>query len=215
MQQPPTLQGVWSSRWSRGDWASSEPVQIRPQALMQQTRLEMTSRLPPCEFYHAYPTVRLRRHRDDTVLFSRLTRRARERCAQVLRPPGTTERRRVAGLHSVPAATDRGGHLYRRPLDPMPETMDGQLPLPVPTACPVTLEALLEVGLAAEEPRLQAYPQQTDLSSAKAYLADWIDLPTRSHVLYQVPLIVTCPSLVSAQQASTSSIQTDARTGSD
>jgi len=65
----------------------------------------------------------------------------------------------------------------------MPETMDGQLPLPVPTACPVTLEALLEVGLAAEEPRLQAYPQQTDLSSAKAHLADWIDLPTRSHVL--------------------------------
>jgi len=46
------------------------------------------------------------------------------------------------------AATDQSGHLYRRPLDHMPETMDGQLPLPMPTACPVTLEALLEVGLA-------------------------------------------------------------------
>ncbi len=30
----------------------------------------------------------------------------------------------------------------------MPATMDGQLPLPVPTVCPVTLEALLGVELA-------------------------------------------------------------------
>jgi len=148
VQQPPTLREVLPSRWPRGDWASSEPMQNRPRALMQQTRLEMTSRLPPYEFYHAHSTIRLRPDRNETVLFLRLTRRAREPCAKAPRPPGTTERRRVAALHSVHAATDRGGHLYRRPLDHMPETMDGQLPLPVPTVCPVMLEALLGVGLA-------------------------------------------------------------------
>jgi len=34
--------------------------------------------------------------------------------------------------------------LYRDALDAMPETIDGQPPLPVPTECPVTLDTLLE-----------------------------------------------------------------------
>jgi hypothetical protein len=33
--------------------------------------------------------------------------------------------------------------LYRRALRAMPETIDGQVPLPVPDACPVTLDDLL------------------------------------------------------------------------
>ena len=33
--------------------------------------------------------------------------------------------------------------IYRQALRAMPETMDGQPPLPVPAECPVTLEALL------------------------------------------------------------------------
>jgi len=33
--------------------------------------------------------------------------------------------------------------LYRRALARMPDTINGQLPLPVPTACPVTLDELL------------------------------------------------------------------------
>ena len=33
--------------------------------------------------------------------------------------------------------------LYRRALRAMPETVDGQPPLPVPAECPVTLDALL------------------------------------------------------------------------
>ena len=33
--------------------------------------------------------------------------------------------------------------LYRRALSELPETMDGQAPLPVPEACPVTLDELL------------------------------------------------------------------------
>ena len=33
--------------------------------------------------------------------------------------------------------------LYRRALTELPETMDGQPPLPVPTECPVTLDELL------------------------------------------------------------------------
>jgi hypothetical protein len=33
--------------------------------------------------------------------------------------------------------------LYRRALRRMPETIDGQLPLPVPKVCPVTLDELL------------------------------------------------------------------------
>jgi hypothetical protein len=33
--------------------------------------------------------------------------------------------------------------LYRRALNRMPETVDGQAPLPVPEACAATLEALL------------------------------------------------------------------------
>jgi hypothetical protein len=33
--------------------------------------------------------------------------------------------------------------LYRRALRRMPETIDGQPPLPVPEACPVTLDELL------------------------------------------------------------------------
>ncbi len=33
--------------------------------------------------------------------------------------------------------------LYRRVLRGMPETIDGQPPLPVPEACPVTLDELL------------------------------------------------------------------------
>jgi hypothetical protein len=33
--------------------------------------------------------------------------------------------------------------LYRRALRAMPETIDGQLPLPVPDVCPVTLDELL------------------------------------------------------------------------
>lgn len=33
--------------------------------------------------------------------------------------------------------------LYRRALRALPETMDGRLPLPVPQACPVTLDELL------------------------------------------------------------------------
>ena len=35
--------------------------------------------------------------------------------------------------------------LYRRALNAMPETMDGQPPLPVPPTCPVTLEELLNI----------------------------------------------------------------------
>ena len=35
--------------------------------------------------------------------------------------------------------------LYRRALRAMPETIDGQEPLPVPTECPVTLDQLLAV----------------------------------------------------------------------
>ena len=33
--------------------------------------------------------------------------------------------------------------IYRRALRRLPETMDGQPPLPVPTVCPVTLDELL------------------------------------------------------------------------
>jgi len=36
--------------------------------------------------------------------------------------------------------------LYRDALRAMPETMDGQAPLPVPTECPVTLDELLNLG---------------------------------------------------------------------
>ena len=35
--------------------------------------------------------------------------------------------------------------LYRRALNAMPETMDGQPPLPVPATCPLTLEEWLNV----------------------------------------------------------------------
>ncbi len=35
-------------------------------------------------------------------------------------------------------------NLYRRALDRMPESMDGQPPLPVPDVCPFTLDELLE-----------------------------------------------------------------------
>lgn len=33
--------------------------------------------------------------------------------------------------------------LYRRALDQMPDTVDGQPPLPVPRECPVTLDKVL------------------------------------------------------------------------
>ena len=33
--------------------------------------------------------------------------------------------------------------LYRRALDRLPESIDGQVPLPVPEACPVTLDDML------------------------------------------------------------------------
>ena len=36
--------------------------------------------------------------------------------------------------------------LYRRALQRMPETIDGQAPLPVPEVCPVTLDELLDEG---------------------------------------------------------------------
>jgi hypothetical protein len=35
------------------------------------------------------------------------------------------------------------GRLYRRALRAMPDTIDGQAPLPVPESCPVTLDELL------------------------------------------------------------------------
>lgn len=38
-------------------------------------------------------------------------------------------------------------HLYRRALDRLPESIDGQAPLPVPDACPVTLDELLGTPL--------------------------------------------------------------------
>jgi hypothetical protein len=37
----------------------------------------------------------------------------------------------------------RVDRLYRRALRGMPETIDGQPPLPVPETCPVTLDELL------------------------------------------------------------------------
>ena len=37
-------------------------------------------------------------------------------------------------------------HVYRRALRAIPETMDGQPPLPVPQTCPVTLDELLSEG---------------------------------------------------------------------
>lgn len=42
------------------------------------------------------------------------------------------------------------GSLYRDALRAMPETIDGQGPLPVPTKCPATLDELLDLGPAAE-----------------------------------------------------------------
>jgi len=35
--------------------------------------------------------------------------------------------------------------LYRRALDRLPDSIDGEPPLPVPTECPVTLDALLTI----------------------------------------------------------------------
>ena len=42
--------------------------------------------------------------------------------------------------------------IYRRALQRLPETTDGQPPLPVPTVCPVTLDELLSEARPHERP---------------------------------------------------------------
>lgn len=53
--------------------------------------------------------------------------------------------RQQAGRRFAPSMRHRidVGRLYRQAVRALPDTMDGQAPLPVPDACPVTLEELL------------------------------------------------------------------------
>ena len=80
-----------------------------------------------------------------------------------LLPPPTAEQRRAAagqferanqvvatgnfdygiGLLLTCCKLDPGNLIYRQALRRMPDTMDDQQPLPVPSACPVTLEEML------------------------------------------------------------------------